>query len=304
MLLRALLIALSGNKTLKRFFTHSRFTRGISQRFVSGLDIEAALPAVKALNELGIRVTMDHLGENVDTEEEARAASAEAIKIYEVLQREKIDGNVSIKLTQMGMDIGEEFCRENVAGILDKAVETENFLRIDMEGSEYTQRTLDLFFDFRKQHENVGIVIQSCLFRSEQDIKDILAAGGRVRLCKGAYREPANISFKKKKDNDANFVRLTKMLLDSGIYNAIGTHDEKMIEATIRHAAQNNIPRESFEFQMLYGIRRDLQKQLVEDGYNMRTYVPYGYEWYPYFMRRLAERPANVLFILKNFFKK
>ena len=303
-MLRPILIAFSRSKLLQRFFTHSRFAQIASKRFVAGLTTVDTIPSVKALNEMGITVTMDHLGENVETEDEARAAAAEAVKIFEVLQSESIDGNVSIKLTQMGLDLGDEFCSKNVETIVSKARELDNFLRIDMEGSEYTQRTLDIFFKLRSTCENVGIVIQTYLFRSEEDIRNILKAGGRIRLCKGAYKEPKTIAFKSKRDADQNFVKLMKILLDSGIYHGIATHDEKMISATIDHVKGNGIPPESFEFQMLYGIRRDLQKQLVEDGYRMRVYVPYGDQWYPYFMRRLAERPANVIFLLKNLLRK
>lgn len=303
MVMRAVLIALSGSKGLKNFFTHHRFAQRTSSRFIAGLNVEEAVPVVKALNQGGITATMDHLGENVNNQEEAEAATAEALDIFNTLEEECLNGNVSIKLTQMGLDLGEDICRNNVLKLVQRAHELNNFLRIDMEGSDYTDRTLDIFYHFRKDYESVGIVIQSCLYRSVEDVKKILSMGGRIRLCKGAYKEPPDRAFPRKKGTNDNFILLTKMMLDSGIYHGIATHDEKMIDATIQYAEKQGIPKDGFEFQMLHGIRRDLQRQLVGDGYRMRIYVPYGTEWYPYFMRRLAERPANVLFLIKNFFK-
>ncbi|HPR64603.1 MAG TPA: proline dehydrogenase family protein [Thermoanaerobaculia bacterium] len=300
MILRAFFIALSRSNVLKKFFTHSKLAQRASKRFIAGLTIEDAIPAVKVLNENGITATMDFLGENVETEAEAKEAADEVIRILNAQAEAGIEGNVSIKLTQMGFDLGDEFCTSNIERIIARAKELKSFVRIDMEGSDCTQRTLDIFYNLRSRYDNVGIVIQSYLYRSEEDIRQIISRGGVVRLCKGAYREPKTVAFQKKSDSDANFVKLTKLLLDSGLYHGIATHDEKMIQATIDYVREKKIDVNTFEFQMLYGIRRDLQKKLVEDGYRMRVYVPYGHQWYPYFMRRLAERPANLIFLLKN----
>jgi len=274
-----------------------------AKRFVAGEELEEAVPSIKVLNEKGIMVTFDHLGENVNTEQEATAAADSYLQILEVIQRESLKSNVSLKLTQMGLDLGDEFCLRNVERIVKKAKEIDNFVRIDMEGSTYTQRTLDITFKLFEQYKNVGVVIQAMLLRSESDIKELIKRGIRVRLCKGAYKEPESVAYQKKEQVNENYKKLMKMLLKEGNYPAIATHDENMIEEAKRFIEENKIDKSRFEFQMLYGIRRDLQELLARDGYNMRVYVPYGKEWFPYFYRRLRERKENLFFVMKNFFK-
>ncbi|MBV8438296.1 MAG: proline dehydrogenase family protein [Silvibacterium sp.] len=281
--------------------------RRMSSRFVAGMDIEDVLRAAQSLQTQGIASTLDSLGENVSTPEEARQSAEIYHRLLDAIEARRLNANISVKLTQMGMDLGHDLAREIVSGLVDHAVAAKTFVRVDMEGSEYTQATIDMV---RALHVNpanggnVGIVIQAYLRRSEQDIAGLLADGIRIRLCKGAYKEPPNIAFPDKADVDANFVKLTETLLTSGIYHGIATHDEEMVAATKRIVSERRIDPQSFEFQMLYGVRRDLQRALVAEGFNVRVYVPFGAEWYPYFMRRLAERPANVLFIAKNMLKQ
>jgi proline dehydrogenase len=297
---------MSKSPALRRFALRNRFAQKAARRFVAGLTLEEAVPAILELNAKGIRVTMDFLGESVSTRDEALEAANEAIRILETIQAKGIQGNVSVKLTQLGLELGQEFCRDNVARIVEKAGALGNFVRIDMEGTDATDRTLDIFYSMLEKAgpAHVGIVVQSYLYRTEKDVAEILRRGARIRLCKGAYREPATLAFPKKKDVNANYLKLTQQMLDSGFYHGIATHDETMIRDTRAYVEKKGIDRKTFEFQMLFGIRRDLQEQLVKDGYNMRIYVPYGHQWYPYFMRRLAERPANVFFIAKNYFRR
>jgi proline dehydrogenase len=302
-MLRTLLIELSHSEVLRKFSMKNSLAKKTARRFVAGETIKEGIEAAKELNSLGIKTTMDFLGENTKNEEEAINCSKEIIKILKAIEEEKIDGNVSIKLTQLGLDLGEEFCKGILIKILEEAKMRNNFVRIDMEGSSYTDKTLKLFFDVLEKYKNVGVVIQAYLYRSMKDVEEIIKRGGRIRLCKGAYKEPKTIAFPKKKDVNENFIKIMKVLLNSKIYHAIATHDEKMIDATISYVEEKKIPRDSFEFQMLYGIRRDLQAKLVKDGWRVRVYLPYGTHWYPYYMRRLAERPANLFFILKNLFK-
>lgn len=302
-MLRALLIGLSHSEILRKFSAKNRLAKKTARRFVAGETLKEGIEAAKALNSSGINVTMDFLGENTKNEEEAISCSKEIINILEAIEKEKISGNVSIKLTQLGLDLGEEFCKKMLINILEEAKKRNNFVRIDMESSDYTDKTLNLFYDVFESYKNVGIVIQAYLYRSIKDVEEIIKRGGRIRLCKGAYKEPKKIAFPKKKDVNENFIKIMKVLLDSKIYHAIATHDEKMISATISYVKEKNIPRDSFEFQMLYGIRRDFQNKLVKDGWKVRVYLPYGTHWYPYYMRRLAERPANLFFILRNLLK-
>jgi proline dehydrogenase len=301
--MRALLLKLSSSPRMARWVTGNRLSRRLSRRFVAGESLDEAIAAARALNQAGMAVSLDHLGENVSSEEAARRARDAYIEIFDRIAAEKIDGNVSLKLTQLGLDFSTELCRELLGTIVARADALDNFLRIDMEGSPYTAKTIALCREMRARSANVGTVIQAYLFRSEQDIRDLIAAGCRIRLCKGAYKEPPEIAFQKKSEVDANFVKLMQILLRSGIYHGIATHDERMIAATADFAAKEGIGKDRFEFQMLYGIRADLQRQLIRDGYRMRVYIPYGSDWFPYFMRRLAERPANVLFILRNLFR-
>jgi proline dehydrogenase len=279
----------------------------MSSRFVAGFRIEDALSASKVLGIQGLAVTLDALGENVSRPEQARQSAQIYHWLLDSLAQTKLDANVSLKLTQMGMDLNPDLAIEIVAGLVRHAVEANSFVRVDMEGTPYTQATIDAVRRLHAVPENrghVGIVIQAYLRRSAQDIATLLADGIRIRLCKGAYKEPSDLAFPVKKDVDDNFIALMKTLLKSGVYHGIATHDEAMIRATRDFARAERIDPSSFEFQMLYGIRRDLQRKLVEEGYRMRIYVPFGDEWYPYFMRRLAERPANILFLAKNFFRK
>ncbi len=302
-MMRTLLIFLSQSKLLARLVTGNPVSRRMSRRFVAGEKLDEAVAAARACNQAGMTVSLDHLGENVTTEQEACRARDAYLENFDRIAAEKLDANVSLKLTQLGLDLGDDFCFSLLESVVDRAASRGNFLRIDMEGSPYTARTIALVKRARAKYDRVGTVIQAYLYRSEQDIRDLLVIGCRIRLCKGAYREPASIAFPKKADLDKNYIRLMQLLLPSGIYHGIATHDPRMIDATVDFAAKQGIGKEQFEFQMLYGIRIDLQQQLVRDGFRMRVYIPYGTEWFPYFMRRLAERPANVLFFLRNLFR-
>lgn len=305
-MLRALFIWLSESKRLRRFAEHSSMGRKNSRRFVAGETLEEALAATAAVNQLGQGVSIDNLGENVTNAGEARSSADLYHQLIDQMSARKLNANVSLKLTHMGLDVDAKLAEELVSGLVAHAKQANNFVRVDMEGSPYTQRTLDFVHKLHAEPGNqgvVGAVIQSYLRRSQNDVEDLLAARIRIRLCKGAYKEPPEIAFQKKSEVDSNYVTLMKMLLKSGVYHGIATHHEKMIEATTAFARAEKVPAEAFEFQMLYGIRRDLQQQLVRDGWRMRVYIPFGTEWYPYFMRRLAERPANVFFVLKNLFR-
>jgi proline dehydrogenase len=278
----------------------------MSSRFVAGTQVEDALAATRAVNQLGMSVSLDNLGENVTDANEARASAALYHQLLDQIAAQKLNANVSLKLTHMGLDVDEALAQQLVSELVGKAAALESFVRVDMEGSAYTERTLQFVRRLHARPENqgrVGAVIQAYLYRSEKDIETLLAERIRIRLCKGAYNEPPQIAFPGKSDVDANYVKLMKMLLKSGVYHGIATHDEKMISATIAFARAENIAADQFEFQMLYGVRRDLQQQLVRDGWRMRVYIPFGTEWYPYLMRRLAERPANALFIARNLFR-
>jgi proline dehydrogenase len=304
---RAFFIALSESRKLREFAEESRIGQRLSHRFVAGMTVEEALTATAEINKLGMSVSVDNLGENVTNLDEARHSAELYHEMLDALVARKLNANVSLKLTHMGLDLDEKLAREIVGGVVAHAAKLDNFVRIDMEGSPYTQKTLDIVYELHRAPGNaghVGAVIQAYLHRSEADCQELCAQGIRIRLCKGAYKEPAEIAFQDKADVDANFVQLMKILLKSGVYHGIATHDPKMIDATIAFARSENIPPSKFEFQMLYGVRRDLQQQLVRDGWGMRVYIPFGTEWYPYLMRRLAERPANAIFILKNLLRK
>lgn len=308
-MLRSILLWLSRNKTVRNTVMRWGIVRRAARRFVAGETIEEAIAVTRDLNAQGIVATLDHLGENVETLDDARRATDDYLKVLDAIGTSGVKSHVSVKLTALGLDLGDDVCRENVARIVAKAKEVGTRVRIDMESTEYTDRTLAIYRSLAGEYDNVGIVIQSYLYRSEADIAALCQAGAHVRLCKGAYKEPATLAFPQKADVDASYVRLMKMLLSAparakGTRGALATHDPKMIDATRQFAADELVPRDEFELQMLNGIRRDLQQQLAADGYTVRIYVPYGNEWYPYFMRRLAERPANVWFIVSNFFKK
>lgn len=275
----------------------------MSSRFIAGLQVEDVLRVAKTLNQQGMAVTLDSLGENVSNADEARRAADIYHRLITEIRVRNLNANVSVKLTQMGLELSESLAHEIAAELVQHATEADNFVRIDMEGSPFTQVTVDMVRELHARPGcagHVGVVMQAYLFRSAEDIAQLVKDGVRIRLCKGAYKEPASIAFAEKRDVDANYIKLMQALLTSGIFHGIATHDESMIAATKKFVAEQGIDRNSFEFQMLYGIRRDLQAKLVREGYRMRVYVPFGTEWYPYFMRRLAERPANVLFLAKN----
>jgi proline dehydrogenase len=304
---RAFFIALSESRMIRGVAERSRIGRRMSGRFVAGMSVEEALAATAATNAKGMSVSVDNLGENVTNVEEAKHSAQLYHEMLDQLEARKLNANVSLKLTHMGLDVDEKLALDIANGIVSHAARINNFVRIDMEGSPYTEKTLKLVYDLHRMPGNakhVGAVIQAYLHRSQKDVEALCAEGIRVRLCKGAYKEPATIAYQDKAEVDANFVRLMKILLKSGTFHGIATHDPQMIDATIAFARAENIPPSAFEFQMLYGVRRDLQEQLVKDGWGMRVYIPFGSEWYPYLMRRLAERPANAIFILKNLFRK
>jgi proline dehydrogenase len=299
-MLRATLLKLSQSKSFAHWVTSNDRTRRMAHRFVPGESLDEAIAAARACNHQGMLVSLDHLGENVSSAADAQRARDAYLEIFERIVKENLQANVSCKLTQLGLDLSVEFCEGLLYSIVERAASYDNFLRVDMEGSVYTQRTVELVKRVRARNPAVGAVIQAYLYRSAGDVADILAYGCRMRLCKGAYKEPPEVAFPKKRDVDASYVKLMRMLLPSGIYHGIATHDPAMIGATIRFAAANKIPKDAFEFQMLYGVRTDLQRRLVNDGYRLRIYIPYGRDWFPYFMRRLAERPANVAFFVRN----
>jgi proline dehydrogenase len=304
--LRSFFIALSHNRALRRFSERSRIGNRLSSRFIAGMEIDDALRVAEEVNKQGMSVTLDSLGESVTTEAEARAAAEVYHKLLDAIAARKLDANISMKLTQMGLNLSPALAESIAESVARHAKTTGSFVRIDMEDSSLTQVTMEIVGRLHAKPElrgAIGIVIQAYLYRSRKDIEDLIANGIRVRLCKGAYQEPAEIAFPRKADVDANFIRLANLLLASPVYHALATHDEAMVAAARSYASQHGIDRSHFEFQMLYGIRRDLQRKLVEEGYNVRVYVPFGNDWYPYFMRRLAERPANVLFLAKNFFR-
>jgi proline dehydrogenase len=304
-MLRTFFVRLSENRALRNFGERSAIGHRVSGRFVAGTEIADAVRATQAVNRAGMSVSIDNLGENVTNPDEARHSAQLYHQILEAIAASRLDANISLKLTHMGLDVDESLAREIVSGLVAKAASMTpaGFVRVDMEGSPYTQRTLDFVHELHRMPGNensVGTVIQSYLKRSESDVDKLLSERIRIRLCKGAYKEPADIAFEDKADVDANYVRLMKVLMKSGVYHGLATHDEKIIREAQAFATREKIARDSFEFQMLYGIRRDLQQRLVRDGWRMRVYIPFGTEWYPYFMRRLGERPANVFFIVRN----
>ena len=299
-MLKGTLLYMAQNESVRKFVMNNRATRGVSRRFVAGEELDEAIEATRVLNGRGLHVSLDHLGENVSDEREACATARGYMEILDRIKATGIDANISIKLTALGLDIAQDLCVKNLTQILEHARQFPIFVRVDMEGSAYTERTVDLTLRLHERFEHVGTVIQSCLYRSKRDIEQLIAQGVRVRLVKGAYKEPKSLAFQLKSEVDHNYVRLMTMLLQRGNYPALATHDEAIINAACRYAHENGISQEAFEFQMLYGIRRDLQERLVQKGYNVRIYVPYGSQWYPYLMRRMAERPANLMFVLNN----
>ena len=308
-MLRAVFIALSESRSLRGFAERSRLGQRTSARFVAGKEVGDAIRAAAAVNQFGAGVSIDNLGENVTNADEARASAQLYYNLLDEIATHKLNANVSLKLTHMGLDVDENMAYEIVRGLVAKAasMSPRNFVRVDMEGSPYTQRTLDFVHELHRVPGNegsVGAVIQSYMRRAEADIEKLLSERIRIRLCKGSYKEPEDIAFQKKSEVDASYVKLMKILMKSGVYHGLATHDEAIIREAKAFATRENIPRNAFEFQMLYGIRRDLQQGLVKDGWGVRVYIPFGTEWYPYFMRRLAERPANVLFLAKNLLRR
>ena len=305
-MLRKTLLYLSNQQKVFTFVRRNRLARRMASRFVAGETIDEAIPAVRALNARGITASLDLLGESVHHEDEARATARSYLEILDRINAEKLDANVSLKLTAMGLDVSEDLCVANVQMVLERARDYESFVRLDMESSDYTERTLQMFEHrlYPSYPKNVGIVLQSYLRRTVADVELANRLGCRVRICKGAYQEPASVAFPDKRDVDQTYVRCMQSLMADGNYPGLATHDERIISAAKRFATERRIPADRFEFQMLYGVRRDLQERLVRDGYRMRVYVPFGTQWYPYLMRRLAERPANVAFMTGNVVKE
>jgi proline dehydrogenase len=305
MVTRSALIWLSGHEGLKDFATRFSFFKKLTTRFVAGETIDEVIPYIREINAENCTASFDHLNESVNNAEEANKEVEEYLRILQQIEATRIRSNVSIKLTQFGLEFDQELAYKNARRVVVDAHQRGNFVRVDMEGSNATQATIDIFKRLRSEFDlnDVGIVLQSYLRRTYDDAKELVKLPARIRICKGAYSEPPEVAFPDKKDVDDNYVKVMQLLLSSGVYHGIATHDPKMIDATIDFATKEGIGKEKFEFQMLYGIRRDLQRQLARDGYNMRVYVPYGKHWYPYFMRRLAERPANIWFVMKNVLK-
>lgn len=305
-MLRRTLLYLSNQQQIFHFVRKNRFAKGFARRFVAGETLEEALDAVVELNAKGITASLDLLGESVNTESEARQAGRDYLHILDRIHERKLDANVSVKLTAMGLDISEELCVGIMHDILGRARDYRTFVRLDMESSQYTEQTLRIFEQrlFPAYPAHVGIVLQSYLYRTQADCERANEIRARVRICKGAYKEPATVAYPEKRDVDANYVRCMQLLMEKGNYPGIATHDEAIIAEAKRFAAERGIASDRYEFQMLYGVRRDLQEALVRDGYRMRVYVPFGTQWYPYLMRRLAERPANIAFLTGNVLKE
>ena len=299
---KALFYALSRSAALKRLASkYGMATReSFARRFIPGETIEEAIDCARTLQAEGMLLTLDYLGESVRTLEEATAATGEYIRLMDVIVASGIERNISLKLTQLGVDVDRATCVDNLRRILDPGARHGFFVRIDMENSPYTEVTLEIFETlWQQEYRNVGVALQAYLHRTEQDVRRMNELGARVRLVKGAYKEPASVAYQQKAEVDAAFIRLARLLLDEGTYPAFGTHDPPLLAQVRTHALGRHIPHDRFEFQMLYGIRRDLQRSLVAEGYRMRVYVPFGRQWFPYFMRRLGERPENVTFVLK-----
>lgn len=299
-MMRHVFLFLSRRRTLRRWMETSAAAGKLTSRFVAGHRLQDVLNVSKTLERQGMLTTLDHLGENVTSAAEARASRDAMLHALDDIHRDGLRATVSIKLTQFGLDLSDQICLENVDALVSRAAEYGSRVEIDMESSEYTARTLQVVEAMHGSHGCVRAVVQAYLYRTEADIRRLNEARIPVRLCKGAYEEPAEAAFPKKEDVDANYLRLAKLLLDEGTFPAMATHDDRMVRGVLEHVASRGVGRDQFEFQMLYGIRRDLQEMLVKKGYAVRLYVPYGDAWYPYFMRRLAERPANLLFLARN----
>jgi len=306
--LRDVFLLMSTNALMRKFVVGFPLSRRVSRRFVAGETLEEAIRIVKKLNQQCLQVTLDQLGESVTKENEACEAKDGYLCALDAIAANKVASHVSVKLTQMGLDLSTDLCLDNMRQIVSKAKAIGTFTRIDMEDSKRTQATLNIYKTLHEEFDNVGVVIQAYLYRTEADMQALLAMGANVRLCKGAYKEPATVAFPKKKAVDANMIKMAQMFLQpsdkqNGGYLALATHDEKIINWAKEYVAVNKVEHSRFEFQMLYGVRSDLQRKLAAEGYTVRVYVPYGTYWYPYLMRRLAERPANVFFLVSNLFK-
>ena len=298
------LLYLARQESIRHFVTSNSAARRMARRFVAGETLDDAISVTRALNARHISVSLDHLGENVSDAAEAAGATADYIRILDRIAAEALEANISVKLTALGLDIGADLARENLARVLRRAREHGIFVRVDMEGAAYTPATLDFVTQMHGEYPNVGTVLQAMLYRTPRDLDRLIEQRIRVRLVKGAYLEPASVAYPKKADVDEAYIHLMQRLLEYGAYPAIATHDESIIAAAKRFAAEQPIARARFEFQMLYGIRRDLQDALAHEGYNMRVYVPYGTQWYPYLTRRMAERPANLVFVASNMLRR
>jgi proline dehydrogenase len=299
-MLKDTMLYLARQDGIRQFVSHNPAARRVARRFVAGESLDEAVQVAAMLNRQHVSVSLDHLGENVTDAAEARSAARDYIIILDRIAAEEAEANISVKLTALGLDIGEGLCRDNLVDVLRRARELNIFVRVDMEGSAYTQATLDIVAEMRGEFDNVGTVMQAMLYRTPADIETLVTSRTRVRLVKGAYLEPASIAYPHKSDVDAEYIALMHTLLKRGVYPAIATHDEHIIADACRFAAEQGIGRARFEFQMLYGIRRDLQERLAREGYNVRVYIPYGTQWYPYLTRRMAERPANLVFVASN----
>ncbi len=299
------ILKLSRSNGMRSFVSRNRLGRTMARRFVAGETLDDAIVATQELNKSGIHVSLDHLGENTSNPAEAEHATQQYLSLLDRIAQEKLDANISIKLTAMGLDIDPQLCRENVCKVLERAKSyNDTFVRLDMEGSDYTERTLEMFQSLWDEgFRNIGVVLQSYLYRTWDDVAKMIGQETRVRLCKGAYLEPDTVAFADKEKVDTSYIKCMEALLEKGNYPGIATHDQQIIDHALKFVADHKITPERFEFQMLYGVRRDLQKKLVEQGFNVRAYVPYGAEWYPYLMRRMAERPANLIFIMSQFWK-
>jgi len=302
-MLKDTMLYLARQDRIRAFVTHNGAARRVARRFVAGESLDDAMDVAAQLNRQGIKVSLDHLGENVSDASEASATAANYITILNHIHQSGADANISVKLTALGLDVGEDLCRQNLTQVLQRARDLNIFVRVDMEGSDYTQRTIDLVLELRKEFELVGTVVQSMLYRTPKDVEQLIASGTRVRLVKGAYLEAPSIAYPHKSEVDRQYVQLMHELLEHGIIRRL-PHTTNTLSATPQaFARSHDIGAERFEFQMLYGIRRDLQERLAREGHNVRVYVPYGTQWYPYLTRRMAERPANLIFVMSNAFR-
>ncbi len=305
-MLRSVFSALSENKGIRSIAEHSAVGQKVAKRFVAGITMEELILATIARNRAGVRVTVNYLGESVTNRDEAQRSKDLYNQLLDEIAKRKLDANVSLKLTHMGLNVDEALARSMVEELLDRAIAIDNFIRIDMEGSRFTQKTLDIVRELHRRPQaagHIGTVLQAYFYRTEEDAKLLCSEGIPIRLCKGAYEEPSGIAYPNKQDVDANYIKIAKQILRSGVFHGLATHDENIINTVKAWVLKEGIPKSAFEFQMLHGIRRELQESLAKQGWGVRCYIPFGTEWYPYFMRRLAERPANVLFLAKNYFK-